>query len=82
MWAIGWWLCGRAITRFQLPPAQHWQMGLAFLILLLALEQLPGLTLLGRSPAQQWAAYSALPAQLGLIAQVMTASFPLWPRRR
>ncbi len=84
MLAAGWWLCRRLAARFAVPDtaAARGTMALVFLALLLCAEQLLGLTLFGRTPAQQLAASLAPAALLGLASQLLTVSFPLLQQRR
>ena len=56
-------------------------MVLWFLALLMVFEALLGLTLFGRTLAEQVAAFATPAGSLGLAAQVIAASMPLWVAR-
>jgi hypothetical protein len=83
MLAAGWASCAWAVRRCGVggdAPAR-WMMALVFFGLLMAAEQALGIFGFGRSWAEQRAAMTSLPALLGLAAQWLTASFPLWQGR-
>jgi hypothetical protein len=83
MLAAGWagcaWLVRRCGVGGEAPA--RWTMALVFFGLLMAAEQALGIFGFGRSWAEQRAAMTSLPALLGLAAQLVTASFPLWQGR-
>lgn len=79
MLAASWWLCGRLIRRFSLPPAPvpRLAMGMTALALLLGAEAGLGLTLMGRSMVEQLAAWTAPAALIGLGGQLLFGLMPL-----
>lgn len=78
MLAISWFLVASLIawSRLDAATAPRVIMGLAGLVLLLALETGVGLLLFGRSLADQLAEYWTAPAQIGLLAQLVFAAIP------
>jgi hypothetical protein len=75
--------CRWVLARWQVPPAisVRWAMALWFLVLLLGFEMLLGVTLFGRTLAEQWAALAAPAGLIGLTAQVIAALLPLFVGR-
>lgn len=73
-----WAASGVLIRRLRVPAAlaPRLVMGGVALALLLAAEQAVGLWLMGRSPAEQLAAYARPEALIGLAAQVVFAAMP------
>lgn len=79
MLLASWLACGWIVRRWSVPyrlPVRA-AMGAWFLGLLLAAEALLGLTLFGRTGAEQWAALTSPAGLLGLAAQLAAALFPL-----
>jgi hypothetical protein len=76
--AVSWFACGWLVRRFGVSAEAlpRLVMGAAALGLLLLAELLLSLAL-GRSAAEHFATYGELPAQLGLVGQVVFALFPL-----
>jgi hypothetical protein len=79
MLAAGFFTCRWIVRRWKVPAQSivRLLMGLAFLLLLLALEMLLGLTLIGRSWAEQVSALRSTAGLAGLAAQIVSATFPL-----
>jgi hypothetical protein len=71
--------CRWIVGRWQVPSrnAARLLMGAAFLLVLLGLETLLGLALMGRSWAEQAAAFRSTAGLAGLAAQLASATFPL-----
>lgn len=69
--------CRYVIGRWQVggPKANRTAMALSFLALLLSLEMLLGVTLVGRTVAEQWATLTTPAGLLGLTAQIIAALF-------
>jgi len=84
MLAAGWASCAWLVRRCGLDDTAvaRWIMALVFFGLLMVAEQALGTIGFGRTWAEQTATMRTLPALLGLAAQLVTASFPLWQRRR
>jgi hypothetical protein len=84
MVAVSWWIFGRIAARRDPPSGLGARIGLGALalVLLLAAETVLGLTLMGRSPAAQWAAFGTPEALLGLAGQLVFAAIPVLRRRR
>ncbi len=81
MLALSWFASRWLVARFALPagtPRLH-VGGLAF-ALLMAAEFSVSVLVFGRSPAEHWATYRMVSAQLGLLAQVLFAVMPLLVR--
>ena len=73
----------RLVLRFALPPAlgPRAAMGALAFSLLMAAELGLSVFLFGRTPAEHWASYRELPAQLGLVGQVVYGLLPLFVGR-
>lgn len=82
MLALAWPLCRRIVHRFGVPPgvSARLAMGLVAFGLLMLAELALSVTLAGRTPAQHWALYHGLAAQIGLAGQIIFAAFPLMQR--
>lgn len=78
MLTLSWICCGLVLRRYPPGPGiwTHLAMGGIALILLLGAELCVSVLGFGRTPAQHWASYRALTAQLGLAAQLGFALFP------
>ena len=72
-----------AVRRWHVLDATRVRIAMAvwFLALLVVFEALLGLTLFGRPLAEQVAAFATPAGALGLAAQVIAASMPLWVAR-
>ena len=74
-----WILCGRLITHFQVPrhwPARFAMGAIAFTLLMIA-EAVLSVGLFGNSITAHFASYRSLYGGLGLLGQVIFATFPL-----
>jgi len=82
MLLASWLACGWIVRRWSVPYrlSDRTVMGAWFLGLLLAAELLLGLTLFGRTAAEQWAALTSPAGLLGLAAQLAVALFPMASR--
>jgi hypothetical protein len=79
MLALSWFACSWLVRRFAVPSDAAPRLvmgGVAFALLMLA-ELGVSVFGFGRSPAQHLASYQTLRAQLGLVAQLGFALFPL-----
>ncbi len=77
---VSWFACQWLVQRLAVPgdaTTRAIMGGFAFALILLA-EFLVSVLLLGRSPAAHLAAYANPAAIIGLAAQALFASFPLW----
>ncbi len=83
MLAAGFLACRWIVDRWGVSAAggPRLAMALWFIGLLLVSETVLGAALFGRSGAQQWAALGAPAGLLGLSAQIVAASLPLFVRR-
>jgi len=72
------------VRRFAVPPAlgARAAMGALAFALLMAAELALSVLLFGRTPEEHWATYRELPAQLGLMGQVVYGLLPLFVARR
>ncbi|MDA0267335.1 MAG: hypothetical protein O2890_10270 [Cyanobacteria bacterium] len=74
-----WSLCGRLVARYQVP--HHWQarlsMGAIAFTLLMIAEAVLSVALFGNSITAHFASYRSLYGGLGLLGQVIFATFPL-----
>jgi hypothetical protein len=77
--AASWWICAWLVERRRVPPniGSRLAMGAIAFTVLMLFEFGLGLVGFGRSIAAQLAAYRETSAQLGLLAQVAFAAFPL-----
>ncbi len=76
MLAASWWLAGRIVRRFALPPGAALAAGLLAFALLLAAELATGVLAFGLSPGE-WLSGLARPAGLmGLAGQAVFALLP------
>lgn len=84
MLALSWWVCAYVLRRVRVPTdsASRLLMGGSALLLLLLAEFVLSVWVFGRTPAEHYASYRSLAAQLGLIAQIAYGCFPLLQRRR
>lgn len=78
--AASWWLCGRLVRTVPATAGARLAMGAVALGLLLVAEAAVGLALMGRSWAEQLAAWGQPEALAGLVAQLAYAAFPLLRR--
>ena len=83
MLAAAYFACRWAIRRWQVSPATAVRLAMIpwFLALLFLFEALLGVTLFGRSVAEQWVALSAPAGLVGISAQVIAAFLPLFVGR-
>jgi hypothetical protein len=74
----------RLVRRFAVPPAlgARAAMGALAFALLMAAELALSVMLFGRTPGEHWASYRQLPAQLGLLGQVVYGLLPLFVARK
>jgi len=79
MLLASWLACRRIVRRWSMPYrlSSRAVMCAWFLGLLLAAELLLGLTLFGRTAAEQWAALTSPAGLLGLASQIAAALLPL-----
>lgn len=77
--AASWWICAGLVARWRVPRsiASRLAMGAIAFTLLMLVEFGLGLVGFGRSIAEQLAAFREASAQLGLLAQLAFAAFPL-----
>lgn len=77
--AASWWICARLVARWRVPSriGSRLAMGAIAFTLLMLIEFGLGLVGFGRTIAAQLAAYRETSAQLGLLAQLAFAAFPL-----
>lgn len=77
MLAASYFVCRAIVRRWQLPADHHARaaMAFSFLFLLLSFETILGLTLLGRTVAEQAAAFASPSGIAGLAAQTASALF-------
>lgn len=81
MLAASWWACGWVLRRWPVRPGSpRLAMGMVALALLLGAEAVLGLTLMGRSVAEQLAAWTAPAALIGLAGQLLLGLMPLFRR--
>ena len=80
MLAAAYFACRWAIRRWQVPPAIAIRAAMVpwFLALLFAFEALLGVTLFGRSVAEQWTALASPAGLVGISAQTIAALLPLF----
>lgn len=71
------------VRRLALPPAlaPRAAMGALAFALLMAAELGLSVLLFGRTPGEHWATYGQLPAQLGLLGQVVYGLLPVFVAR-
>jgi hypothetical protein len=80
--AASWWLCGVLVRRLSVPKDAGLRLlmgAIAFAVLMVA-ELALAVWGFGRTPAQHWAAFAALPVQIGLAGQIGFALLPLLRR--
>lgn len=79
MLAAAFFICRRAIRRWQVPAnvSARWMMVLLFLALLILFETLLGAALFGRTIAEQWVGLATPAGCAGLMAQIVAALMPL-----
>ncbi|WP_349369667.1 hypothetical protein [Salinarimonas sp.] len=72
------------VRRLAVPPAlgARAAMGALAFALLMVAELGLSIALFGRTPGEHWATYGQLPAQLGLLGQVVYGLLPLFVARR
>ena len=72
-----------AVRRWRVPGVTRVRLAMAlwFVALLAVFETIFGLALFGRTPAEQLAALATPAGLLGLTAQVVAATMPLWVAR-
>jgi len=72
-----------AVRRWRVPVATRVRLAMAlwFLALLVLFETILGLALFGRTLAEQAAAFATPAGSLGLAAQIVAATMPLWVGR-
>ena len=72
-----------AVRRWHVPGETRVRLAMTlwFLALLMIFEALLGLALFGRTLAEQVAAFATPAGSLGLAAQIIAASMPLWIAR-
>lgn len=82
--ALSWLVCGWLVrkARVSTATASRLTMGITAFALLMLAELALSMLLAGATPAEHWATYRKLAAQIGLGAQLLFASFPLWQARR
>ena len=75
--------CRWAISRWQVPPtlSARGTMALLFLVLLALFETLVGVALFGRTLAGTWSGLATPGGLIGLIAQIIAASLPIFVGR-
>lgn len=80
MLAAGWLACRWIVRHWQVPPVTRlrWIMALLFLALLLVFEASLAAILFDRSLTDQWASLRTPAGSLGLAAQIIAASMPMW----
>jgi hypothetical protein len=79
-----WLVCGRVISRWQVPDraGPRAAMGAMAFVLLMIAELALAVLVFGRTPAQHFAAYGDAAGWLGLAGQIVFALLPLWRGRR